>query len=129
MKMCNCSLIKPIYSKDTDSVAEVASKMKSKGVRGVYVIDKANKPIGYISAVDVVNKVVATKKNPAKIKAKDIMNVKLGTVQDDEDPGIAYLYMVRSNTFSCPVVDGKGKFLGVITLQEAARHVVSHAKK
>jgi CBS domain-containing protein len=66
------------------SVAEAAREM-SKADKGFLIILKDGRPTGMVTLRDIVNKVVATELDSAKVSVEEIMSSPLITVDPDED--------------------------------------------
>ena len=127
MTVKECRLEKAAVCSEEDSIQNVAKKLKETGQRHVLVLKK-QMPIGIISAVDIVNKIVVTGKNVKKTKAKEIMN-KVKCIHHDENVARAYFAMAKENFISCPVVENK-KYIGNLNLHEAVRYIAEkNAKK
>lgn len=116
MKVSECNLKKASCCKLADNCVEIAKIMKRKKERHVIVCDK-KKPLGVISIIDIINKVVAMGKDAKKVKAKDIMNKPVYHIDSEKTVFDAYFFLAKKNLVSCPVVD-KGDVIGVITMQE-----------
>lgn len=110
----NCSLLKPVMSKQDDNVITVAKKLHECQERRLFVLDKNNRPVGIISIVDINDRVVAKGRDLKKTKAKDIMTHPLNLVVDiNETVDDVARKMVERNTFYCPVTS-KGVIKGLI---------------
>jgi predicted transcriptional regulator len=71
-----------ITASPNDTIHEVAKKMKEERVGSIVVMDK-DKPVGLVTDFDIVINGVATSEQPAKIKAKDVME-DLHTIESEE---------------------------------------------
>src|SRR3989344_7631375 len=126
MEVKNCNLVKTPCCKETDTVHKIASDLKKSKQRSILVTHNS-RPIGIISAVDIVNKVVASGKSPKATKAKDIMN-KVCTVDAKENVATAYFAMAKKGFMSCPVVDNN-RYVGTLQLHEAIRYITQKSKQ
>ena len=97
------------------NVYDVAEKMRY--LKSVVVVDK-NKPVGVVSAMDVIQKVLMKRRDPGKTSVKDIMTSPVKTANMDDDLQKVGEMMTKNNFLSVPVVDGKGYFIGLLTLSD-----------
>lgn len=103
-----------VTCKSTDSVVDVAKKIKEKRARHVIVVDQKEFPVGIISTVDINNKVVAEQKDPKAVKAEEIMTSPILVKNVEDDVGEVYRTMMEQNIYSVPVVE-EGKLKGTVT--------------
>lgn len=115
MNVKSCNLLEPLTADVEDTILSIAKKMKSKKVRQ-FTIVKSKKPVGIVSAVDIVNKVVALAKDPAKVKAKDIMTSPIYYCHAEDSALKTYYNMSKDNIISCPVIEDE-KLIGTLTMQ------------
>lgn len=111
----SCKFIKPVIVKETDTVLNVAQKIKSFQERRVFVVNSKKFPVGVISLVDINDRVVALGKDSKKTKAKEIMSYPIRLVLDIRETleGAAKKMILKDNYY-CPVVD-KSTFKGLVT--------------
>lgn len=105
----------------------VAKVLRDERLRHVYVLDKKEFPVGVLSAVDIVNKVVAEGKDPKSLRAKDVMTTPLHMVEIDNEVGKAYAEILHHGTGSVPVMDN-GILVGVLSMGEAMRLVIGEKR-
>ena len=127
MKVKECKLTEPVSEDQDKDIVQTAKKLKSHSVRNI-VICEDKKPIGIVSAVDIVNEIVATGKDPKSIKAKDIMTKPVFTCDIEDDVRKIYFEMVKRNIFVCPVTEN-GKLVGALPMHEAVCAIKSCAPK
>lgn len=126
MNVNACALMKPMTAAVDETVLEVAKKMEAKKARQFTILDNG-KPVGIVSAVDIVNKAVAAGKDPKKLKAKDIMTSPIYCC-DANDAALKTFYdMSKQNILSCPVVEN-GKVIGTLTIQNVMAAVCQKGK-
>lgn len=126
MEVSRCKLVKSPCCKETDSVQKIAQALKKAGQRNM-IVTHNSRPIGIVSAVDIVGKVVATGKSPKQITAKQIMN-RVCTIDANENVARAYFAMAKKGFMSCPVVKND-KYKGTLYLHEAVRYIASKHKE
>ena len=119
-----CYLIEPFTCNQNDTVAAVAKKLKEYGQRHIYVINEENKPIGFISVTDILNKIVIENKNVADFTAKDIMTSEVLSFDDKDDVKKAYKAMVDKGVVSCAITED-GKMIGSLSLKESLRYITN----
>jgi CBS domain-containing protein len=71
-----------ITASPSDSLRDVAKKMKSENVGSIVVMDK-NEPAGLVTDFDIVTQGVAKDSKPSAVKAKDVMR-DLHTIESQE---------------------------------------------
>ena len=127
MEIRKCNLSEAHSCNEEDDCVTVAQIMRDKKERHI-IVCKSMKPVGIISSVDLVNKVVAEGKDPKKMKAKEVMISPVHTLDADESVIKSYFDMAKMNIYSCPVVD-KGKLIGNIALHETLRYMKEKKEK
>ncbi len=108
-----------VTGRPTQTIKEIANIMKKEDV-GLVVIVEGKKPIGTVTREDIVNKVTASTKEPAKVRAKDIMGFPVITLGPDDDIAKAAHLMVEYGYTRIPVVS-MGKLVGLISEREIAK--------
>lgn len=127
MNVSECDIVVAVSCEKGTSLIEVAKIMKEEKHRHV-IITNDEKPVGIISPVDIVNKVVAEGKDYKDLKAEDIMTAPIETVDVSAELSEAYFKMASRNTFSCPVTED-GKLKGILLLNEAMRNLMKSQEK
>jgi CBS domain-containing protein len=122
MKIKDCNLVEIFSCSKNASVVEVAKLMRDHRQRHIVVVDDG-RPVGMISNVDIINKVVAANKDPAKETAADIMVSPVETADINSEVSDAYFKMASRNTFSCPVTEN-GKLKALLTFNEALKSMI-----
>lgn len=123
----DCTLLEALYCKDSDTVVDVAKRLREHLIRYIYVVNQQEQPVGVISITDINNRVVAEGKNPTSLHAKDIMTQPLQTFEETMDERLAYEQCVKHNVATCPVTN-KGKLVGMITIHELLRSITQVKK-
>jgi signal-transduction protein with cAMP-binding, CBS, and nucleotidyltransferase domain len=80
-------MTKEVNTIDCDvTITEAAMAMSSDEKKEGYVICLIKgKPVGIVANIDIVNKVVAKKRNPSKTRVAEVMSTPLVTVDPDDD--------------------------------------------
>jgi len=92
-------------------------------VTGNDAASQARIPVGIITERDIIFRVVAQNRGPFKVKLRDIMSHPLITISDGMSASKALSMMKRRNVNKLPVVDKKGRLVGMITMQGLVRNL------
>lgn len=103
-----------VVCNDKDVVVKVARILRDTSSRHLLVLNDKKQPQGVISTVDINNRVVAEEKNPAALKASDIMTKTIVTVPVTVSLPEALDTMASKNISFLPVVDNNGCLAGVL---------------
>jgi CBS domain-containing protein len=108
-----------------ESAWAAAERMHQRSVDALVVLNRLNQPVGIVTNRDLVEKVLAPEKSPRTTRVRDIMTTPVQTVPDQASVEWA-LAMMRDSAIRClPVVDGEGRLVGVLTLEDILRIVAS----
>lgn len=94
----------------------VAQRMGEKRV-GCVVVLQNGKVAGILTERDILRKVVALNKTPARFKVKDVMTAPVTTVGSETDLDEATVLMSERRIRRLPVVD-RGKLVGVLAASD-----------
>ena len=112
----------PATAPPSDSVASVVEKMLHFDIGSVIVADDS--PLqGLITEKDVLEKVVASRKDPAKTFAKDVMSSPLITVEHNKSLTNA-LEIMRKKKIRRLAVTQNQKVIGILTQRRALEALV-----
>lgn len=119
MKVSDCKISDEFVTCDVNDNAYKISEMMRQNRRFNHtLVLEEKRPVGIISLRDIVERVVAEKKDPQKTKAGEIMSSPVVVVEaDDELVEIARL-MTTKNFLSLPVVNKDKELLGVISIYD-----------
>lgn len=117
-------LVKDIMSKPVVTIsylksAREAGRIMRRTRKGALIVVKRGKPIGIITADDLVYKVVGENKKPSLTKVNKIMSKPLITIRPNETCSEAARKMRRNGIKRLPVVD-RGKLVGIISITDIA---------
>lgn len=101
------------------TVDRLAVKLSERRI-GSAVVVRCGKPVGIVTERDIVSKVVTANLVPSKTKVSEILKRKVITITGDEKVSDAFVKMKKSHIRRFPVVDSKGKLVGIITDHDIA---------
>jgi CBS domain-containing protein len=105
----------------TETAKQVARRMTEKNVSSVLVIDAGRKPIGIITARDLVDKVIAPESADGRtLTAREIMSPHSYAMSPATYMYEALAYMTGHRIKHLPVVD-RGEVVGIVTLRDIMR--------
>lgn len=114
-------MMKDIVTADTSASAAEASRiMMEKDVSYLIVLEKGQ-PVGIVTALDLVLKVMAKEKEPSKVKISEIMSVPLITIDPDATIEEAVNTMVKYGMRRLAVVRNNIIY-GMFTARDLAKH-------
>jgi predicted transcriptional regulator len=96
------------------SVFDAANLLKKTRI-GCVIVTKKGKAAGIITERDITYKVVATGKDPKKTKLGAAMSKPLRVIRASEKISDAALALKENKVKRLPVVDAKGRLIGIIT--------------
>ncbi len=97
----------------SDTVHTLAKKMLEYGVGSAVVVENG-KPIGIVTEKDLIAKVVAKNKTPAKVKVEEVMSHPIITINPNTSLRDAATLMIKRGIRRLPVIEG-GVLVGIIT--------------
>ena len=104
-----------------EAVVDVARRMRDRRLGTIVVVDNERRPMGIISDRDVTVRVVAAGLDPTRTSVRDIMTPMPTTVLLDTTVEAAIGEMRMGRMRRLPVVDGMGKLIGIVTLDDLLR--------
>ena len=118
-----------VYSlRDDTTVHEAARYLREKQIRSIGIIDAAGGLVGVLSQSDISDKVAAENKCPAWMKISEIMTRDLVVVPPETPLDACIRLMEKHGIFHLLVVDEKGDFHGMISVQDLLRVIASDHK-
>lgn len=99
----------------SSTVFAASKKMKERKTGAILVVDKKEKLIGIFTERDILNKVVAAKKDPAKITLKDVMTKDVKTAHIKDSIPESMRRMSQGRFRHLPVVDDDDMLLGIVS--------------
>jgi CBS domain-containing protein len=114
-RICQCEVD---VAEVGETVLSVAERMRQRTVGCVVVLNDAQEPIGILTDRDLVVRVLADGKDPFATRVEEVMTKGPRTASEGTAIEEA-LGLMRSGAFRrLPVVDRKGKLIGILTLDD-----------
>ena len=115
-------MVKDVITVDiSKSVKEAAELMSSKNV-GCLLVEEEGRIKGIITERDIVRRIVATGRDPEKVKIGDIMTSPIVVVSPEATVEEAAKVMVMYKIRRLPVVE-EGKLVGLVTTTDLANYL------
>lgn len=111
----------------SSTVLSALQKMAEKNIGALLVIDEG-KLVGILSERDYARKVALMGKVSKDTAVKDIMTERVLYVRPDESVEDCMALMTEKHFRHLPVIDNKGKILGMISIGDVVRIVISKQK-
>ncbi|MCD6476550.1 MAG: CBS domain-containing protein [Candidatus Aenigmarchaeota archaeon] len=119
VKVKDAMITNVITGSQTETVQQIAIKMKEKDVGSIIICDDS-KVVGIVTREDIVNKVVAENISSADLIVKEIMSLNVVSVEPDADLTDAAKTMTKYGFERLPVIKD-GKLVGIISDREIAK--------
>jgi CBS domain-containing protein len=103
------------------TVHEAAHRMWTRKVGALVVTGDTGKPVGILTDRDIVVRVVALGKDPAKVQVGSVLRRNLTVIREDQGILDATKILSRRGVRRLPVVDAKGKLVGIVALDDLLR--------
>ncbi len=113
---------KKVMTATKNQYVNSAAKLMAKNDISSLVVVESKKPLGIITERDIIKKIVAQDRDPAKVKVKDIATMKVVTINSDESTAQASNLMALGKIKQLPVLKG-GKLVGIITSTDIMRAI------
>jgi CBS domain-containing protein len=94
--------------------------MASRKIGAVCVLDEAGRLIGVFSERDLLNRVIATRRDPATLRLGEVTSELRAVIRCDETPHQALDLMEQIGSRHLPVVDGE-KWVGMLSMRDLLR--------
>lgn len=109
---------------DPDETAwTAAERMLRRDVGSLVVLDQDRRPIGIVTARDLVVRVIAAERQPRMTRVRDIMTTPVETILDTVSVAHALTTMRQQTLCRLPVVDAAGKLVGMLALSDLLSHL------
>ncbi|MBN1456180.1 MAG: CBS domain-containing protein [Methanomicrobia archaeon] len=105
-----------VITEDEEVPVTKLSKEMELGNIGSVVITRAGKPVGIVTDRDIALKVCALKRNPAEVRAGEIMSSPLLTIERDTSLERACEIIAEKGVRRLPVIDGN-ELVGIVSVR------------
>ncbi len=105
-----------VYASPDESISEAAKKMAESNVGSLIVFDNGQ-PIGIITEMDIIKKVVSKDLIPSSVKVREVMGNPLQTVKAEASVMDAARLMIKYGVKRLGVVY-KGELVGVVSMTD-----------
>jgi len=102
----------------TDSVMEIARRMREMNIGFVPICDRDGHPLGAVTDRDVAMRVCAEDKKASRVRAGDIMTHETVTCRDVDEVERAEELMAEHHKSRIMVLDAHGRLVGVISMSD-----------
>ena len=102
----------------TETVLDVARRMRDRQVGTLVVVDDQARPMGLVTDRDIVTRSVASDSPASRTRVVEIMTPMPTTVLQDTSIETALGHMRVGRLRRLPVVDGRGALVGIVTLDD-----------
>jgi CBS domain-containing protein len=108
-----------------DTAHVVAQSLKAHDVGSLPVIEshEGKRLVGIVTDRDLALKVVAEGRDPRKTKIEDVMSRKMVVCEVDDDWQTALDAMAKHQLRRIPVVDDRGRIMGIIAQADVATRI------
>lgn len=105
-----------VITEDEETTVTKLSKEMELGNIGSIIITKAGKPVGIVTDRDIAIKVCALKRNPAEVRAREIMSSPLLTIERDAPLERACELLAKNGVRRLPVIED-GELVGIVSVR------------
>jgi len=113
---------KPVLTIDEDSIAQKAVEKMVKEAVGSLLVKRGDEAVGIISSRDILSKVITDKRDPEKVKVKEIMVKPLITVDKNTD-GEKVIEIMAKKGISRIFVTEEDNIVGVFSTSDITKMV------
>ena len=110
----------PETCRPNDLVRDAARIMAERDIGVIPVVDDGRKILGLLTDRDIVVRVVADGKDPAKAHVSDAMTKNVRTVQEDTPLDEVTRLMSDAQVRRVPVVNNRNEIIGIVAVADVA---------
>jgi CBS domain-containing protein len=110
-----------VAAKPDETVVDVARKMAENRIGSVVVVDENGTIIGIVTEGEIVRRVIARGLDPSSTVIETVMTRNPVTIYEDASLADAAELMRRKGIGHLPVVNEKGRLVGIITRSDIVR--------
>ncbi len=106
---------KPMTCKPDETVRAAVLRMSERNYGAIIVTDGAERVVGMMTERDVMNRVVAEKRDPDATRVSEVMTADVRCASADDDY-VGWLRIMSNERFRrLPIVDAEGRLLNIMT--------------
>lgn len=105
----------PVVIRKDKTVKNAADLIRDTDIGSLVVVDEEDSLTGIITEMDMVKKVISSKRNPEKVTVEDVMSTPVHTIKGDNLIQEAAEVMSEMGIRRLPVVNEEEKMIGIIT--------------
>jgi len=106
-----------------ESAWAAAERMFQRNADTLMVIDELKRPLGVVSARDLVVKVIASERSPRTTRVRDIMTAPVPTIPEFSSAEWVLGEILSSGLMQLPVVDAEKRLVGTIVLEDVLAYL------
>ena len=127
MKVREIMTASPACCTPDTSLQEVAALFVDHDCGAIPVVDsnETRRPIGIVTDRDIACRAVARGWNAAELPASAVMSAPLVAIHPEETLDDAVQVMKENHVHHLPVIDGKGRLLGIIAQSDLGRRMTN----
>ncbi|MCE4602550.1 MAG: CBS domain-containing protein [Desulfurococcales archaeon] len=110
-----------IVMREDNTVAEAVERMSTENIGSVVIVDDAMRPIGIFTERDLLMRVCARGLDLGETRLGEVMTRDPIVVREDELARKAMEAMIHFGFRHIPIVDSRGKVVGVLSLRDLSR--------
>jgi CBS domain-containing protein len=114
----------PYFVPDTATALDAADYMADRKIGAVCVLDSGEKLCGIFSERDLLQRVVARRRDPSAVPIREVMSEPRAVIECGDTPHEALERMEHVGSRHLPVVDGD-KFVGMLSMRDIMRVEIS----
>lgn len=114
------AMVEDVVTINADSTVKKAVDLMNKHEIGCLIVIRDGKAVGIVTERDMLNRVLAQRRDPERTKVSEIMTTPLVVAEPSMDLQEAARQMFKMKVKKLPVVS-KGELVGLITLTDIAR--------
>jgi len=113
-------MLKPEIIGPEANMKDACELMKNLDIDSLLVI-KDRKLIGIITHSDIVKKLVVSDRTPSKVKVREIMTMKVISIEANENVDFAAATMAKKGFTHIPITN-KNRIVGMLTAEQILKH-------
>ncbi len=108
----------PVTARLGESVLDAVKRMDELGIGALPVVDDKGNLVGIFTERDLLRRVVAKGRDPAKTRIEEVMTPNPVTVRPSDSVEEAKRLMARIKARHLPVVDENGRLVGIVSIKD-----------